>query len=270
LLTGERNIVTRTTVVGSGDALQVNGSAYFSDCRITGDGDTILGRGAAFFDRCVLESRGPFMWIRNTAANHGNVFVNSRFKSLSGESDFARAPTNRGRSYPNAEAVMIDCALDGISARGFGDIGGDASAIRFWEFNSTNASDGSPVDASKRNPASRRLDPVKDAEVIANYRSPAFVLGGWTPAMAPIILSSPEHAAAADGETVSFNVSAVAVPAPTFQWSRNSQPIVGATAATLRIEKVGSADAGSYQVTVTNASGSLTTRPVTLRVSRGR
>jgi hypothetical protein len=81
LLTGERNIVSHTSVHGSGDALQVNGSAYLIDSLIAGDGDTILGRGPAFFEHCELQSRGPFTWTRNTAANHGNVFLNCRFKA---------------------------------------------------------------------------------------------------------------------------------------------------------------------------------------------
>ena len=97
---GERNIVSRVSIYGSGDALQVNGSAYFTDSLIVGDGDTILGRGPAFFENCELQSRGPFMWTRNTAANHGNVFLNSRFKAIGGEPTvIARAPANGGRTY---------------------------------------------------------------------------------------------------------------------------------------------------------------------------
>ena len=77
---GERNIISHMTVVGSGDALQVNGSVYITDSLIVGDGDTILGRGPAFFNRCELQSGGVFMWIRNTSANHGNVFLNCTFR----------------------------------------------------------------------------------------------------------------------------------------------------------------------------------------------
>jgi pectinesterase len=76
LIMGEENIVSNVNIVGSGDALQVNGSVYLDNCRITGDGDIILGRGPAFFNHCELISTGgPYMWIRNTSANHGNVFL---------------------------------------------------------------------------------------------------------------------------------------------------------------------------------------------------
>ena len=165
LLSGEEIIVSHVTIVGSGDALQSNGSAYFTDCQITGDGDTILGRGPAFFQNCELSSMGPYMWIRNTSANHGNVFVNSVSKTRgSQETVIARAPTNGGKNYPYCEAVLIDCALSGYFPVGWGEIGGDTSNVRYWEYNSTNLSDRKPVDVGRRHPASRQLTLEKDAK----------------------------------------------------------------------------------------------------------
>nr|WP_315212237.1 pectinesterase family protein [uncultured Duganella sp.] len=181
LITGEENIVSDVTVIGSGDALQVNGSTYLERVKIVGHGDTILGRGPAFFRRCEIESRGPFMWIRNTAANHGNVFVDCRFIAIGdGQPHLARSPVNKGRGYPHAEAVLINATLSGVSPQGWGEIGGDASNVRFWEYNSRNV-DGTPVDVSKRHPASRQLTMERDAELINIYRTPSGVLGGWTP-----------------------------------------------------------------------------------------
>jgi pectin methylesterase-like acyl-CoA thioesterase len=191
LLMGERNIVSNVTVVGSGDALQVNGPVYLTDCLIIGDGDTILGRGPAFFNRCELQSNGVFMWIRNTSANHGNVFFNCTFRKRgTGTTELARAPINNGRAYPNAEAVLINCALEGISPVGWGAMGGDTTNMHYWEYKSTNLSDGKPVDVSQREPESRQLTMPKDSEIIANYSNPSYVLG-WTPAMEPLILSQP-------------------------------------------------------------------------------
>ena len=101
LLAGERNIVSHVTVVGSGDALQVNGSVYLTDSLIVGDGDTILGRGPAFFNNCELNSRSVYMWTRNTSANHGNVFLNCSFRTLGdGVTEIARAPTNGAGTIP--------------------------------------------------------------------------------------------------------------------------------------------------------------------------
>jgi pectin methylesterase-like acyl-CoA thioesterase len=183
LLMGQQNIIKNMNITGSGDALQLNGSVYLTDCKITGDGDNILGRGPAFFNHCELFSTGgPYMWIRNTSANHGNVFLNCTFQTLGGkETEFARAPTNHGKNYSYCEAVLINCKLAGIRPVGWGEVGGDTTNVHYWEYNSTNISDGKPVDVSQRSGVSRQLTKKKDAEIIANYSNPAYVLGGWRP-----------------------------------------------------------------------------------------
>ena len=61
LIMGERNYLKNVTIIGSGDALQANGSTYLENCTIIGDGDTVLGRGPCIFKDCTLESYGPFM-----------------------------------------------------------------------------------------------------------------------------------------------------------------------------------------------------------------
>lgn len=181
LLNGERDIVKDVTILGAGDALQTNGSAYFENIRLTGTGDTILGRGPAYFRHCEIESRGAFMWIRNPQANHGNVFDHCTFRATGGATVLARLPENKGRNYPYAEAVLLDATLEGIAPAGWGPIDGDTSHVRFLEFASRDAN-GKPVDVSARHPASRQLDKDRDAATIARYRDPAWVLGGWRPA----------------------------------------------------------------------------------------
>jgi hypothetical protein len=180
LINGARTIVKDVTIEGAGDALQTNGSAYFENIRLTGTGDTILGRGPAYFRHCEIASRGPFMWIRNPQANHGNVFDRCTFRSTGAATVLARLPDNKGRNYPYAEAVLLDATLIGIAPEGWGPVDGDAAHVRFWEYASRDAS-GKPVDTHARHPASRRLDRERDAETIAHYRDPAWVLGGWTP-----------------------------------------------------------------------------------------
>jgi len=182
LLTGEHNMLYKVNIKGWGDALQVNGSAYIKDSKIEGNGDMILGRGAAFFDSCEFHSRGAFMWIRNSQDNHGNVFLSCTFQGTGKElTEIAREPINRGKTYPYSEAVLINCRLGGISSEGWGEIDGETTNIHYWEYNSTNLSDGKLIDASLRHPASKQLNMEKDATTIANYSNPPFVLGGWNP-----------------------------------------------------------------------------------------
>jgi len=190
LISGSKNIVSHVTINGSGDALNLKGSVYLTHCKITGHGDTILNVGPAFFYRCELASWGPYLWVRNPATNHGDVFVECTFDTPPGvnplfgrltQSVLARLPNNHGINYPYAEAVLLNCRLKDIPPEGWGPIDDDTAHVRFWEYHSTNLSDGTPVDVSKRHPASRQLTMEKDAKTIADYSNPAFVLGGWNP-----------------------------------------------------------------------------------------
>ena len=192
LVSGSKNIVSNMNIKGSGDALNLRGSVYLADSTIIGDGDTILGVGPAFFRRCVIQSVGAFMWIRNTEANHGNVFVDCTFIGIirplpwnttaptPPSKVLARLPNNHGLNYPYAEAVLINSHLKDIPPAGWGPIDDDTSHIHFWEFHSTDI-EGNPVDVTKRHPVSKQLTQPQDAQTIANYSDPAFVLGGWAP-----------------------------------------------------------------------------------------
>ena len=55
---------------------------------------------------------GPFSWVRNTAGNHGNVFVECTFSTEDGkQADYGRTKSNHGSAYPDAEFVLIDCKV---------------------------------------------------------------------------------------------------------------------------------------------------------------
>lgn len=183
LINGDKILISKVNIVGDGDALQTNGRAYFEDVQINGGGDMILGRGPAFFNNCVFYSPGPFMWVRNTNANHGNIFVSCKFIGTNPEgSQIARAPQNGGKfNYLYSEAVLINCKLENIVPQGWGKVADDTKNIRFWEYNSTNLSDGSKVDVSKRSEFSKQLTWHKHKELIENYSNPSFILNGWQP-----------------------------------------------------------------------------------------
>lgn len=267
LIMGGKNIVSHVTVTGSGDALQVNDSAYFVNSTIIGDGDTLLGRGPVMFEKCDWKSRGAFMWMRSTSASHGAVCVDCTFDATGPTPTvIARAPTNGGKNYPNTEVVLIRCALKNISPDLFGPLGGDTSQMHFWEFGTTNLPDGSPADVSKRVAGSKVLTLEKDAQTIKDYTTPSYVLGGWSPAMKPIILTAPKSAATAAGESVTFTVKSAAIPAATYQWTKNGQPIAGATGESFKITAVKPTDVGEYSVIVTNSNGATTTEKATLSI----
>jgi pectinesterase len=179
LITGDRNILSHVTVIGSGDALQANGRIYMVDSTVYGTGDTILGRGTLFCERCTIRSTHTLMWPRNHEDVHGNVFKDSTFIGLKEPTTIARSPVNDTVTYPNAEVVLLNTTLQNIAPEGWGeaDRGG---GVHFWEYNSHN-SDGSPVDAGHRVSWSRQLRKSEDARLIADYSRPEFVFAGWKP-----------------------------------------------------------------------------------------
>jgi pectin methylesterase-like acyl-CoA thioesterase len=175
LVNGERNYFENIHIIGDGDALQANGSCYWQNCRIDGGGDTILGRGPSFFNHCTITSYGPFMWIRNTEANHGNIFIDCHFKGMSDKAVLGRLPNNHGKNYPHAECVLLNCTLENIPSSGWGKIGDESKTATLLEFNSHDT-DGNPIDTSGRIPEMRQLHPIHDAHLIGNYSDSHWVL----------------------------------------------------------------------------------------------
>jgi pectinesterase len=205
LMRGQRNIVDRITLNGSGDAFTTYGTIYMVDSTLTGDGDTILGYGALFCLRCEIRSTGPFTWTRTPQGSHGNVFVDSTLIyadrplpwSITAANPagtktpgvFGRLPRNGSATavnanFPYAEMVLINTRTDGVPPSGWGAVEAqpafDWSNLRLWEYNTTDL-EGRPVDLSQRHPAMRALTLPADAAILADYSRPEFVLGGWRP-----------------------------------------------------------------------------------------
>lgn len=85
----------------------------------------------------------------------------------------------------------------------------------------------------------------------------------------PEIVQQPASRNLALGQSYQINFDTRGDLPMTHQWSKNGQPIAGATTGSLRFESVTMADAGDYQVTVANPSGSVTSQVARLRVGIG-
>jgi len=180
-LNGERIALYNVRIIGDGDALQSNGTVYMEECELIGGGDTILGRGSLFAVRSAFKNYGgPFTWVRNFKPAHGDVFVECTFESTSMfPADYGHSQLNNGTVYPDAEIVVIDCRVRNLNPLGWSAL--DEPTVVMLEYNTRDLDSGEPVDVSGRHPYSRQLSAGKDAETIALYRDPAFVLGGWDP-----------------------------------------------------------------------------------------
>jgi pectin methylesterase-like acyl-CoA thioesterase len=167
------------------DTLQITGKAYIEDTYIEGDTDFMWGDGPCYFTRCTLKTLTngtSFTQTRNPADRRGFVFVDCKFDGAPGV-----ATANLGNGSGASEIALIDCALgDMLRPEGWNSRG--ASNL---EFNTTQMSDGKPYDMTRWPAWVKHLEKEKDAETIANYRNPTWVLGGWSPRIPPDLQKRP-------------------------------------------------------------------------------
>lgn len=84
--------------------------------------------------------------------------------------------------------------------------------------------------------------------------------------IAPDITIQPTGTIVSEGLPVDFTVSATGFPSPTYQWRLNGEDILGATTNTYSLAQVGPEHAGTYDVVIANALGSVTSDAVRLVV----
>lgn len=289
-----RNLVVGCKFFSYQDTVQFNKQTYVSDCTIWGDVDFLWGDGPVFFENCdirILRTGGYFTQIRNGSGNHGYVFRNCRFTAPAGITGtyFGRIdPTG----FPYSEVVVLDSTIgdaanNAILAGATGASGSNYQAgwwllnnvtsaaattnLRYWSINNV---DGTGAALSDPN-ADAFTNMPADETTLANYRSAFWVLnstmagtvtGSWTPALAPVIAAQPASQTVNAGEALTLTVTAVAIPAATYQWRKNGEPIPNATAASYTFPQVSGGDTGAYTVVITNSAGSTTSAEATVTV----
>ena len=85
---------------------------------------------------------------------------------------------------------------------------------------------------------------------------------------APSIESEPVSVTAVRGQPASFSVLATGTAPLGYEWRKNGVPIADADGSSYSIAAVGDADAGTYEVEVTNSCGSVTSTSVTLTLGK--
>ena len=84
---------------------------------------------------------------------------------------------------------------------------------------------------------------------------------------APVITTQPTSQTVIAGGAVTLTTVASGVPAPTFQWQKNSVAISGATNFSYTIAGTVMGDAGSYTVVATNSVSAVTSNSATLTIN---
>jgi len=292
--TAAHNVITRCKFYSYQDTVQFNNQLYVSDSTIVGDVDFMWGGGPTFLQNCdirILRSGAYFTQVRNGNGNHGFVFAGCRFTAPVGITG-----TFLGRidptAFPYSEVVLLDSTLGDATNNAFLATTTGVSGANYlggwWLLNNAASAAAAPTvhdwanslvtgtGASLVNPNTDLFTTMPtDATTQANYRNATWVLntnlagtaaGSWAPALAPQIVTAPSAQTVNAGSGFTLSVKAVGLPTLSYQWLRNGAAIPGATGATYTVANSGGADAGTYSVVVSNASGSVTTTAVSLVV----
>jgi hypothetical protein len=78
---------------------------------------------------------------------------------------------------------------------------------------------------------------------------------------APVILAAPTNLAVRVGHDAAFNVIATGAPLLAYQWRFNGTNLPGTTATNLTVAGAQDANAGAYNVVITNTYGAITSSP---------
>ena len=113
------HIVSNMTIIGQGDALQLNGSVYLENIQMTGYGDNVLSRGPCFFKDCeLISTRGPHIWIRNPFTKSWLCAGRLHAPRQQRQGSCHHCPSEQGL-IPSAEAVLLNCKLANIRPEGW-------------------------------------------------------------------------------------------------------------------------------------------------------
>ncbi|OYZ56804.1 MAG: hypothetical protein B7Y19_03200, partial [Sphingobacteriales bacterium 24-40-4] len=83
----------------------------------------------------------------------------------------------------------------------------------------------------------------------------------------PIVTSAPQSQSVCLGSSLNLSVTASSPLTLTYQWRKDGTNINGQTASTLTLSSVGTTDAGSYDVIVSNSCGSTISNPAIIAVN---
>lgn len=272
-----RCIVNSCDIVSRQDTILANvnsSQCYFYRSLIIGNFDYIWGGGNLYFDQCEIRTISGAAGFNVTAARtstnsfnatyypwanpggtytaNGMSFVNCAFTASSGVTTITLAGSN-GTAGNNVSWFGCTFATNYVAPSVL-----FSGNYLFWQAENTQNS--APVTF-----ANITTHAGTDAEMLAATNIPVWFYG-WSPALAPNIVTNPASQSATTGLPAVFTVSATGLPAPTYQWKHAGTNLAGEVGSSLTIASVQSSDAGDYEVEVSNASGTVTSTTATLTV----
>jgi autotransporter-associated beta strand protein len=282
---GLRCVVENCDIVSRQDTILINATAsqaYLHDCLVIGNFDYIWGSGVGYFNHCVFHT------ITNILSGSYNLTAARSGTSTSLSTNTPWINPN-GTTYSANGFTFVCCTLEadagvaGITLAGNNGTAGGLDAwihckidtnayvspsttlsntYVFWQY--TNKDITCTVPVSFTNVQTIGIT-NNDPRLLA-ATNPVTWFYGWSPQLAPNILTNPVSQTIAGGATATFNVSATGVPDPSYQWLKNGTNLIGQSGSTLTISNADVSDAGTYSVIVSNIAGTVTSSTATLTV----
>ncbi len=274
----KRCIVYNSELDGRQDTILANvnsSQAYFYKTLVKGNFDYIWGGGNLYFDQCTIQTIAGASGFNLTAARtdtsattstnfpwanpggtftaNGMSFVNCTFTADSGVGTVTLAGGN-GTAGNNVSWYGCDFATNYVAPSVL-----FSGNFVFWQAAVTS----NTVPFTYANVVSLG---GTDARLLAATNIPMWFYG-WSPLLAPNILTNPISQTVNYASPATFTVAATGIPAPTYQWQHAGTNLPSATGASLTIASATSGDAGSYAVIVTTSAGSATSSTATLTVN---
>jgi pectin methylesterase-like acyl-CoA thioesterase len=275
----KRCIVYNSEIDSRQDTILANvnsSQAYFYKSIIKGNFDYIWGGGNLYFDQCAIQTIAGASGFNLTAARtdtsattstnfpwanpggtytaNGFSFVNCTFGADAGVSTVTLAGSN-GSAGNNVSWYGCDFATNYIAPSSSLFSG---NFVLWQDLLTTNSV---PVTYAVVTSISGT-----DARLLAATNIPTWFYG-WTPQLAPNILTNPVSQTVNYASSATFTVAATGLPTPTYQWQHAGTNLSGSTSSTLTIASATANDAGSYAVIVTTPAGSVTSASATLTVN---
>ncbi len=280
---GLRCVLNNCDIVSRQDTILINANtsqAYFYNCKVTGNFDYIWGVGVGYFDHCVFHTltniySGSYnltaartatssAWSTNTPwinpngttySAYGFTFVNCTLEADAGVTGISLAGSNGTAGGLDS---WVSCLID-TNAYGNPQSGLSASYV-FWQYSNLDITGTKPVTFSQVQTIGVTN---ADTRLLAATNIPVW-FSGWSPTLAPNIVSQPSGVTISQGQSANFIVAATGIPVPGYQWYKNGVLISGATATNYSIASAVRTNAGDYTVVVSNGSGSVTSVVATL------
>ena len=238
-------LFNNSLIQGQFDYIWGGGRCYFTNCEIktlVGAGG-VLNTGNVTASRTDLAGTNGFAFYRCQFTRITNGIINTTLAGANGTAggNVAFVSCNFSDNYTNPSTAVI------------------ASQI-LWEFGNSNA--------NNTLPRTFGLTVLTEGDYrLTAARSASLWLGGWSPQLAPNLLTQPVGSYLAPGGTVSLTVVATGYPEPSYQWLKNGTNVPGATSSALSIPSAVVADSGNYSVLVSNSVGTVTSSSATVTVN---